>query len=197
MPIPLPRLRVTAQAVRRALPAGTTCDARPARQADPGDPDHASALRSPRWQSLITRTAPGDATGQMTPAATERNRSAFRAWLSGHWLHAAEAEAQSAARHDERPGRRHREGKTTRKPAPSTWTSTRVPRPFACPRAVSNDLDCSGRGVQISAQFMAAVLGRAFVVQAPAAAGQGGDGNIAQRPSAARAGNRARYRNVP
>src|SRR5258706_4171623 len=135
--------------------------------------------------------------GQMTPAAAERNRSAFRAWLGGRWLHAAEAKAQSAACPDGRPDRRHREGKTTRTPAPSTWTSTRGPRPLACPRAVSHDLDCSGPGVQFSAQFMAAVLSRAFVVEAQAAAWHGGDGNIAQRPSAARAGNRARYRNVP
>ena len=197
MPIPYPACPAQPTPCAGHCPREPHVTPRPARRADPGDPitpvpfgHHAGSPSSPE-------TAPGDATGQMTPAATERNRSAFRAWLGGHWLHAAEAEAQSAARPDGRPGRRHREGKTTRKPAPSTWTSTRVPRPFACPRAVSNDLDCSGRGVQFSAQFMAAVLGRAFVVQAQAAAGQGGDGNVAQRASAARAGNRARYRNVP
>ncbi len=151
-------------------------------------------LGSRPWYSLAAHA--GYEGGQMTPAATERNRSAFRAWLGGRWLHAAEAKALSAARPDGRPDRRHREGKTTRTPAPSTWTSTRVPRPFACPRAVSNDLDCSGRGVQFSAQFMAAVFSRAFVVEAQAAAWQGGDGNVAQRASAERAGHGARYRHV-
>jgi hypothetical protein len=64
------------------------------------------------------------------------------------------------------------------------------------PGGLSSDLDCSGLGVQLSAQFMAAVFSRAFVIEAQAAAWQGGGGNVTQRASAERAGNGVGYRKV-
>src|SRR5260221_6512083 len=68
--------------------------------------------------------------GQMTPAAAERNRSAFRAWLGGPWLHAAEAKAQSAPGPAGGPDRAPPKGKTTRAPRPGPRATTRAPRPF-------------------------------------------------------------------
>jgi hypothetical protein len=57
--------------------------------------------------------------------------------------------------------------------------------------------DCSGLGPQLGAQFMTAVLSRAFVIQAQPSIRQHDRRNVAQRAATERTGRRASLRHVP